>query len=84
MHGHPDEKAKGGELTEEQKRFNRRLSAVRAGVEHPFRVVKRPFGLIKVRYRGLKKNTAPIVTLFALANLWLARHQQFPAIRQTE
>jgi len=26
-----------------------------------------------VRYRGLAKNTAQIVTLFALANLWMAR-----------
>jgi IS5 family transposase len=71
-------KPKGGELTEEQKRFNRMLSAVRALVEHPFRVVKPQFGLTKVRYRGLKKNTGPIVTLFALANLWLARHRWLP------
>jgi hypothetical protein len=27
-------------------------------VEHPFRVIKRQFGLIKVRFRGLQKNTA--------------------------
>jgi IS5 family transposase len=60
-------------LTEKQKAFNRMLSAVRAIVEHPFRVVKRPFGFVKVRYRGLAKNTAQIVTLFARANLWLAR-----------
>jgi len=26
-------------------------------------------------YRGLKKNTAQIVTLFALSNLWMARHK---------
>jgi IS5 family transposase len=26
-----------------------------------------------VRYRGLAKNTAQIVTLFALSNLWMAR-----------
>jgi IS5 family transposase len=30
---------------------------------------------VKVRYRGLKKNTAQIVTLFALGNLWMARHK---------
>ena len=35
--------------------------------------MKRQFGFVKVRYRGLKKNTGQIVTLFALANLWLAR-----------
>jgi IS5 family transposase len=48
-------------------------ASVRAKVEHPFRVLKRQFGHIKVRYRGLKKNTAQLHTLFALANLWLAR-----------
>jgi IS5 family transposase len=26
-----------------------------------------------VRYRGLKKNTAQLVTLFALSNLWMVR-----------
>jgi IS5 family transposase len=26
-----------------------------------------------VSYRGLKKNTAQLVTLFALSNLWMAR-----------
>ena len=46
---------------------------IRAKVEHPFRVIKRQFGYVKVRYRGLKKNTAQLVTLFALSNLWMAR-----------
>jgi IS5 family transposase len=36
-------------------------------------VLKRQFGMTKVRYRGLAKNTAQIVTLFALSNLWMAR-----------
>jgi IS5 family transposase len=44
-------------------------------VEHPFRVVKRQFGLVKVRFRGLAKNTAHVVTLFALSNLWTVRKQ---------
>ncbi|MNU05303.1 hypothetical protein D3C72_2500530 [compost metagenome] len=48
---------------------------MRAKVEHPFRVLKRQFGYTKVRYRGLVKNTAQIVTLFALSNLWMARRQ---------
>ena len=46
---------------------------MRAKVEHPFRVIKRQFGLMKVRFRGLAKNTAHVVTLFALSNLWMAR-----------
>ncbi|RYF47608.1 MAG: IS5/IS1182 family transposase, partial [Cytophagaceae bacterium] len=30
---------------------------------------------VKVRYRGLAKNTAQLHTLFALANLWLVRRK---------
>ena len=48
---------------------------IRAKVEHPFRVIKRQFGHMKVRYRGLAKNTAQLHTLFALSNLWMARHR---------
>jgi IS5 family transposase len=48
-------------------------ASVRARVEHPFRIVKRRFGYLKVRYRGLAKNGAQVMTLFALANLWMAR-----------
>ena len=36
-------------------------------------MVKRQFGYVKVRYRGLKKNTAQLTTLFALSNLWMVR-----------
>ena len=52
-----------------------RKASVRAKVEHPFRVIKRQFGLVKVRFRGLGKNTAHVVTLFALSNLWMVRKQ---------
>ncbi|WP_140637425.1 transposase, partial [Methylibium rhizosphaerae] len=50
-------------------------ASIRAKVEHPFRVLKRQFVFTKVRYRGLAKNTAQLVTLFALSNLWMARRQ---------
>ena len=50
-------------------------ASVRAKVEHPFRVIKRQFGHTKVRYRGLAKNTQQLITLFALSNLWMARHR---------
>lgn len=50
-------------------------ASIRAKVEHPFRVIKRQFGYVKVRYRGLAKNHAQVVTLFALSNLWMARGQ---------
>jgi IS5 family transposase len=46
---------------------------VRARVEHPFHVVKNLFGHRKARYRGLAKNLAQLQTLFALANLVLAK-----------
>lgn len=50
-------------------------ASIRAKVEHPFRVLKCHFGYAKVRYKGSKKNTAQIVTLIALSNLWMVRHQ---------
>jgi IS5 family transposase len=42
-------------------------------MENPFRVIKRQFGHTKVGYRGLAKNTAQLITLFALSNIWMAR-----------
>jgi IS5 family transposase len=51
----------------------RRKASVRARVEHPFRVIKRQFGYVKVRYRGLAKDTQQLFTLFALSNLWTVR-----------
>jgi IS5 family transposase len=53
----------------------KRKASIRAKVEHPFRVIKRQFGLAKVRFRGLTKNTSHLLTLFALSNLWMARHR---------
>jgi len=48
-------------------------ASIRAKVEHPFRVIKCQFGFTKVRYKGLAKNTAQLMTLFALSNVWMAR-----------
>ncbi|MCP5123645.1 MAG: IS5 family transposase [Pseudomonadales bacterium] len=50
-------------------------ASIRAKVEHPFRVIKRQFGHLKVRYRGLAKNTAQLTLLFALSNLWMVRRK---------
>jgi IS5 family transposase len=50
-------------------------ASVRAKVEHPFRVLKCQFGFVKTRYKGLAKNTVQLITLFALGNLWMARHK---------
>lgn len=54
---------------------------IRAKVEHPFRVIKRQFGYAKVKYRGLAKNTANLMTLFALSNLWMARHRLLQGVQ---
>jgi IS5 family transposase len=57
----------------------RRLESVKASirskVEHPFHIVKNLFSHRKVRYKGLKKNTAQLHILFALANLVIAKRQ---------
>jgi IS5 family transposase len=62
-----------GELKDAVKHTEYMKAAVRAKVEHPFRVMKRQFGYQKVRFKGLLKNTAQVLTLFALANLWMVR-----------
>jgi IS5 family transposase len=65
-----DKTQRSHELIDELERLK---ASMRAKVEHPFRVIKRQFGHVKVRYRGLKKNTAQLSTLFALSNLWMVR-----------
>jgi IS5 family transposase len=60
-------------------RREKRKAQVRAFVEHPFRIVKCVFGYRKVRFKGLLKNTAQVLTLFALANLYMARKLLMPS-----
>lgn len=57
------------------RQINRARSRLRARGEHLFLVVKQLWGFRKVRYRGLRKNTARVFAIFALANLYLARHR---------
>ena len=64
---------KAGPLKAMTKELEKLKAQVRARVEHPFHVVKNLFGYRKTRYRGLAKNTAQLHTLFALANLVLAK-----------
>jgi IS5 family transposase len=64
-----------GEEKQQVQAAEKAKASVRARVEHPFRVIKRQFGFVKVRFRGLAKNTAQVLTLFALSNLWMARKQ---------
>lgn len=64
-----------GMVDEAERRKNRTKSGVRAKVEHSFAVIKRVFGLAKVRYRGLAKNTHHVLVTCALANLFMVRHR---------
>jgi transposase, IS5 family len=65
-------KTKAG-VDEVERRKNRTKARVRAKVEWPFRVLKRIFGLAKVRYRGLKKNHHWLCAAFALINVYQNR-----------
>ena len=60
-------------LYKAKRKIEKAKAQVRAKVEPPFRVIKRQFDYTKVRFRGLVRNTAQLVTLFALSNLWMAR-----------
>lgn len=62
-------------LSERWRLINRARSRVRAHGEHAFHVVKTLWHFMKVRYRGLAKNTARVFAAFALANLYLVRYR---------
>jgi IS5 family transposase len=62
-----------GAIKEQIKGLERAKAQLRAFVEHPFHVVKNLFHYRKTRYKGLAKNTAQLYSLFALANLAMAR-----------
>jgi IS5 family transposase len=53
--------------------LERKKAQIRARVEHPFHIVKNLFGHKKVSYKGLAKNRARMFSLFALANLVIAK-----------
>jgi IS5 family transposase len=62
-------KHKGG--VDEVKRSKNRIKArVRSKVEWPFRVLKRVFGFVKVRFRSLKKNHEWPCAAFAAINVY--------------
>lgn len=66
---------KEGTLKQAIQHLEKKKAQVRALVEHPFHIIKNLFKHRKVRYRGLAKNLAQLHTLFALANLHLARRK---------
>jgi IS5 family transposase len=59
-----------GQMLEEVEQLK---ASIRAKVEHPFHIVKNLFKHRKTRYQGLAKNTAQLFSLFALANLVMAK-----------
>jgi transposase, IS5 family len=67
-----------GYVDEVQRRKNRTKAKIRAKVEHPFRILKRVFGFVKVRFRGLKKNHDHLCVGFALVNLYMHRKRLAP------
>jgi transposase, IS5 family len=68
-----------GVVDEAEKARNRNKSKVRAKVEHSIGVVKRVFGFVKVRYRGLDKNAHRLFVTCALANLFIGRRRMLGA-----
>ena len=64
---------RGHPLSRAQKARNTTKSRVRAKGEHPFLVIKRIFGFMKTRYRGLIKNAHRLFVACALANLFMVR-----------
>ncbi len=67
-------------LYKAKRKIENAKAQVRAKLEHPFRVIKRQFGYVKMRFRSLAKNTAQLVTLFALSNLWMARRHLLTSV----
>ena len=64
-----------GWVDETERARNRTKSTTRARVEHSIGVIKRIFGFVKARYRGLEKNAHRLFVTCALANLYLVRKQ---------
>jgi len=62
------------QLAPEDMEYNHKQSQIRAKGEPAFLVVKHLWHYQKVRYKGLFKNAAQVFSLFALANLYLVRH----------
>jgi len=74
-----DKRKPGKNLSNSQRKRNRKYASVRARVEHIFRIIKCQFCFRKSRYRDLEKNTTQVNWLVGLANLYLLRHQLMAA-----
>lgn len=56
-------------LYKAKRKIEKDKTQVRTEIEHPFRLIKCQFDYVKARFRGLTKNTAQWLALFALSNL---------------
>lgn len=72
-YGISDKGRRNHPLSAAQKKKNRKHSAIRAKVEHPFLVIKHLWVHTKLRYKSLAKNAAQFTILCALSNLYLCR-----------
>ncbi|MFC1659687.1 IS5 family transposase [Pseudomonadota bacterium] len=75
FYGVLDKASRGHKLSSKQNKRNKKLSSVRAKVEHPFQIIKCQWNYRKTRYKGLKKNTGQLNILFGLANVFMVRKQ---------
>jgi transposase, IS5 family len=57
------------QLSRGQRRRNRAISSIRARVETIFAILKRHYGYVRVRYRGLIKNQSQLLLLCIALNL---------------
>ena len=60
-------------VDEVQQGKNRNKARIRDKVEHFCRILKRVFGFLKVRFRGLKENHDHLCAAFALVNVYMHR-----------
>lgn len=74
-YGISDRGARKRPVSSSQRKRNRKLSGLRAKVEHPFRIIKEQWGHRKLRYKGLRKNASQFTTLCALSNIYICRKQ---------
>src|ERR1700693_1182607 len=66
-------------VDEVERAKNRTKSRVRSKVEHVFQILKLKFGVVKVRYRLLKKNANRVFATCALVNLFMVRKKLLSA-----
>jgi len=73
FYGITDKKHRNQKLSNSQLKRNKKISSVRAKVEHPFQVIKCQWNYRKTRCKGIRKNLDQIRMLFTLYNLFKAR-----------